>query len=455
MLAQTEFADRFTTDFLNEADYNRDVSYIFFNDTAFKSDIDFIRVTCYVQSSNDSTFRRNKLIQKSIVNFNDKGEVTSFAKYDSDGILKDSTIILYNKKLLQTRRINFSNDNPKGTLQKILDNFVTFDSMGLLTKDSTYEKIYDDPEDKSDTGMISISVQREYFDKTGASVTFRVENSDTTIEIYQFNSKFKDTLHRSYAEGKWSSAYLKYDDSLNVVEDIDSSFYDTTRHVYTYDGKNRKTLEMSYESNKLKWKEVTVYGNGEERTITKERYGDNLEHTCQNEKTNMTVYDIHGFIVSEVEINNENGKTLTTSTTSKYEYNANGKATSDSEFYEEKSKWHYTRTLKVFYWKYDNRGNIIEESKDGGEGTGQDNRTVTTYNDKNKVLEKDEFTSCSDKPYRTETNIYYPDGGTLYKNIISTDADKTTLTFGKNSRMIEQFVQLGKTYYRTIFEYKE
>lgn len=460
-IAQTDFADGITTTFISDADFNRGPNDTMYIDTG-KNDVHFKRVVCYVYSSYDSLFHSKKLYQKSIVNFNRKGEATCYINFDSTGNLTDSIVIRYNKNYMEVRKTDYDKDNPLKKLQITKDEFFTYNDIGILINDSTFEKSYDD-DDKTDLkGTISISVEKTLFDdKENTIETFKINDDDTSIDIRKYDHKSREIWAKSYYAGNWSYNYKKYDDSSNVIEMIDMNPNDTTRDECAFDRKNRPTLTMHYRQNTVGYKETTEYGEGNAKTVTKESYGDNSANSCQDAITLIKTYDLYGNEVSEVEINTSGGRTLTTTETHRYEYSPERYILSDSDFTMEKSKWHYSGTLKVYAKKFDSRRNMTEESFEGGDGTGDYRKTTYTYNAKNMTLETDKFNSCSDKAYQKETNIYYPDEVTRYKRILWNDesasiiGSTTTTTFRKDSRGIEEFIHWNNQYYHTVVDYED
>ncbi len=155
----------------------------------------------------------------------------------------------------------------------------------------------------------------------------------------------------------------------------------------------------------------------------------------------MDVYNNFGDLDSNKVTTTGVGKPSIKTTSHHYKYNYFGKKLSDSEMVVEQSEYHASGTLSVYYYTYDNWGNMIEMASKGGEGTASDARYTYTYNKQNYLLTESDYGSCLDTPYATYKLTYFTDGITEKELETSRGNNHYTYRYGEDTRKTRKYKQ--------------
>ncbi len=414
-------------------------NYNSFEDSTVHKNVHFKSVTLSFYSSPDSSSLHKKLRHKTIYTFNKTGGVTLVKSYDTLGKISDSTVVLYDKKGNRVRICDYVENTPlKNKMELNNDHFLIWDSQGKILLDSTISKRYEVT--RWDTNQYSISRTHYKYDDSGNTVYYcTINNLDTVMHFYSFNSKNRQIQEKTYQYMKWSYQTTKYDAKENEIfrQSIDAE-KDTETYNTFYDEGGRTLNWTKYLNRKLAELESFVYNPDSSYTEKEERYGDNIGPGCPDDKKTISIYNHHRDCISKIEIEESNGKIFTTTTINKYLYDKKGKMISDSTFVTGKSQWHWDKTLYVKSYKYDERSNLLESLELGGESESGNSKTVNTWNEKNNILIDEEYGSCMDKPFIITKTKYYPDGTTIKEEKTVQGGSTKTNKFGKDSRYLER-----------------
>jgi hypothetical protein len=436
-----------------------------FKDTTGKSKIRFSKVVMTTYTSKDSVLGNKRESGKWIVRFNMTGEASSWVVLDSMGRATDSVSILYDPNFNMIRQMKYDTKNAEGQLQLKSDENITRNAKGEMLMDSTWKKNTESTKDNEKDYSIS-TVYRTY-DKAGNCIKHTsIDDNDTSISLFEYDKKNREIKLRSYDYHKWNTVFNKYDDSSNVIEYIrisEGPKADTEKTYRTFDKQNRKTSIIRYSNSKLTSKDTYEYANDGGYTetevsnstgITGGAFGGNKDGECETDHTTITVYDRYKNEVSETDKRVKGSESFTSTELHKYVYTPNGDIISDTEIDAEQSKWHNATTLKVNMNKYDAKGNLTEEAKMGGENLTISSKKTYKYNDKDKLLQTDYYTSCTDKPEHSDITVYYADEVTPKEEIKSMGTYGKTITrYGKDTRMLEMSTIYATFCYQILVDY--
>ncbi len=418
-------------------------------------DVKFKTATLYYYFYNDSLLTNKKLGFKSVYNFNKSGQITYILHYDTVGKLNDSATVEYDIRGNRTRISDYDRSMSPDKLQMRNDELFTWDSKNRMIHDSDFEK--KNEVTRYDTSQYNISrITYKYDDSDNVVYQFTLNNSDTVIEYNEYDKKNRLLINRSYQYKHWTYRSNGYDANGNEIKNI-SIFnnLDTNSIFSVYDAANRRTNWQKFHGNKLTELETCKFNPDSSYTMTEETLGDNTGPSCPEDNKTISLYNIHHDCYSKITTQESNGKLLTTTTLDKLLYNKMGKLLRDSEMVTGKSQWHWDKTLTIHTYKYDTKGNRTESDIIGGENQNSNTRKTETFNDKNNILEEDEYGACMDKPFKSTITKYYPDGKTV-KELQVTEGTNTTISkFGKDSRFLEKTASDAITKEQWVWEYTE
>lgn len=424
-------------------------------DTLHYIDVKFKSVTVYQYFSKDSIPTNKKLHSRAVYSFNKMGGITLILRYDTLNKLSDSTAISYDSWGNRVRISDYDKNISLYKMQMRNDELFTWDSKDRMIRDSDIEKKH--IVTQYDTSQYNINLITYTYDDSGNVIYQRsINNDDTIIEYNSYDSKNHTIATKTYQYMRWTYHTYKYDlngNELNNTSIFDNS--DTNSIVSVYDAANRKISREKLHNNRLTEIETNFYNPDSSYSQTSETLGDNTGPSCPEDVKNVWLFNTHHDCYSNIKTEESNGKLLTTSTLNKLIYNKLGKMLSDTDIVTGKSQWHWDKTVTIYTYKYDVKGNRIEFSTSGGVSPNSNSRITDVYNDKNNILREDEYASCADKPYKTIITNYFKDGKTVKEETFIRGLTNTTNKYGKDTRYLEKTETDKYGYKQWVWEYTE
>jgi len=406
-----------------------------FTDTLNKHNVKFKKVVENDYISKDTSLKSKKLVKKIATVFNNEGFGIYRVEADSNGI--DTIRYFYDA---QFRGIKWEYNS---TIQAG-DNYVLVrDKNGLILKDSNAVLGY-----MGNKNLTGYFVANFKYDSSGNCIryfyvyhnTVPFSESDTIIVLKQYDNRNRIIAVHHYNMGTWGIGYYKYDNHSNIIDatSIDSLRGITMLHLTkVFDAKNRVIFEKKFDYYRGTHKTSVTYNADGGKTDTTEFIGrkDPTDpNSCTITSKTVTVYNKFGDLISETVTSLTGGKTSTSTSTHKSQYNTDGKLLCDSEITITESQMSYGRALFVMTYKYDIKGNKIESNY-----SGMDEKWLYKYNEKNKLVEEDRYDGlCSDKPNLRHLITYYPDGVTVKEDISDNlYGGKVIKKYGKDTEQTE------------------
>jgi len=435
-----------------------DVFVKLFMDSIAYSHEKFKKITINTFYSNDSLRKDRRKGEKQTFIFNANGDLSSFSETSDSGKITDSISNMYDAGHNAIRRIRYKRRQMDNKIGLTDDHYYTRNTSGKLIRDSLFSCEF------SYKGSIdtSIYIHKYFYDNAGnkartVKINLKGIDSDTTVTVFKYDNKNREIFYKSQ---EYSIAY-KYDNASNIIEEVRiSEAEDTSRTLYTYDDNNKETKKMKYKNGTLVLKETTEYITNGGSVKTSETYENNKdkEGSCESTKKEVAITDKYYNPLSDVITQVSAGETTTITAAHQYKYIMDGKIVSDSQITVMASQWTSLRTLSISLNKYDERGNLIESESMGDLFKSNPvPKRKCTYNDKNKPLEINSYSTCSDKPESQHIFTYYPDGVTIKEETtISMYGTMTIKTYGKDTRLLEvKEISKGGDVTQRLIEYME
>ncbi len=444
-------------DYLHVDFKSSDILPVIFNDTAAISGKKFKKITINQYTSSDSTFAGESFSSGKIIYFNSRGDVSGYVSLGY-GHTTDSAFHISDKSNHTIREFKYTYQWRPKELRLTDDYYYYYNKKGQVIKDSTWSTTSSGDEYRSNDTTISVHFYT--YDKAGnciknIEVNKRGYGNDSSFTISKY-----DTKNRLVYESRdWSSTIYKYDNASNLIEEIATGGMDTVRNIHVFDSLNRNIQNICYKHNtKLYSKNTTEYKNDGGSTLTEEYYSDDGDQfSCETIRKSITQFDAQDNPLSSVETNLEKGETTTTSTLDKYTFTKGMRVITDTETQEESSQWRKCYTFSFIQNKYDERGNLLEKVCKGDKHKYDRYPKITyTYNEKNKYLETDNYSACSDIPIEKIIYVYFPDGTTVKQETDIEGKNTAVLHFGNDTRLLNVVRNyLGGQYYKSVLIYEE
>ncbi len=467
---------------------NRNECLSFLNDTTGRSNIKFKSVTETKYSSSDSLIEHKKLQSKTVYRYNTHGQIISYIVTDTIGKVKDSAIIFYDPQFhsTQARGYSFNDVTKELAISYKLNN--AYDTKGNLIKMESreYKKSYDElnPGGYDTSNITTYATYNNNGKPTQSLIVLNIQ--DTTLIYYFYDTKGKFSslkgIHHVHKDKELfenpkqayinEAYYVKMDENGNILQTVLISGKDTDKNmICTYDDQSRETSYSEFSKGKLVSKRTILYGQENARTKIEDEYGTSggsyddeegdddedestASPTCTTDTKTVSIYNRYGKLESKTTTITGTGKPSVTIVKHNYVFTNYDKVESDSMTEEEQSEYHSSGTLTVYNYRYDFRGNKLEETEKGGSGTASDNRTTYTWNEKNNLLVESEYGSCLDVPFSTFSYTYYPDGITEKEYDIIRNKTLYVYKFGPETQKLESIYSSSYGVDQTIYEYE-
>lgn len=327
-------------------------------------------------------------------------------------------------------------ENDKGLIFRKTEN--KYDDKGRFVLFTEYDSSY----------FVMLNTQ-EYFYK----------NNDREIDEYYTSTEYNydEKGNKSNIKSRLRITKQKLDLTGNLIEQIDSIQGTVSTFKFKYDNMNRRIQTEFYYGSVINYIETTNYNSKGERVVTKD-YLQKSENTSYlpGQNRNIKKYDNNGNILSEISSYEINGLLTTTSTSYEYRFNKQDKLIEVITKKDSKEPNSSSTTVDKSTYKYDNKGNIIQTSRQQA----GPNSTLTTikykYDTKNNMIEnvtyKDTF---SNYPESIKTYIYHEDGKTIKEESEKTSRYNSVLKYDTRGLKIEAIhIDYYDSCSKTIYSYE-
>jgi hypothetical protein len=461
--------------YVSESSYKK----YFYNDTPKDSNhAKFSMVTESYYRAYDSMMTNKKMMTKTVKMYNKKGLEVFEMDIDSNGKVKDSVRTGYDSKFRICRESTYSRDD-SGLIYLSNFKFYKYDAKNNMVMDSSY-RVYGHHDDPP-------TMERTLY-------TYNDSGSELSHKRFSVSGENGEDTTSEYG-------HSVYDKDNNLIFSETINDYDTNREYYSYNNKGkeifRANIRLGGDSNYVKKKynskgDMVSYERydagklAEVLTDSTDAKGDIIETeeklstadalSCPNNTVTVTVTDTSGHLLSYVETKEKDGNQLVTTTIHKYVLDKN-RIVRDTVSEIEEGFMYSELKQEVKVNKFDNAGNMTEQSSEGGGQYSSDYRYTWEYNDKSSLLNESRYNSCStDKlSYRT-INTYYKDGVSIKSTDEVNAYGRHSITmYNENSRIEQDFSTSGdyssaytstsskrkaelaseKKYFQTIYEYKK
>ncbi len=448
--------DAFVTSFYDAKPDRKVLCRLIYNDTTGKSNFRFKKINWYSYKSPDSLFRAKSLLYKWTVTFDGNGNPVTLIKQDVKEGEYDSTIIGYDNHYNRISEITFRTD--KTTEQYKFDEgeYFTWNEKEKMSKDSISRR-NNDIKNYNDKEFNTFCYYYKY-DQAGNLIKIvMVDNSDTNVFSSEYDAMNREITINNKLSGYSKREFKKYNSNNQVIDNISiNTNGDKLRLIKSFDDKKREIMSARYVGNTCESRDTTIYDKDGGRQWILNYFGlKRKDGSCANQSKTVTTYDKNNNELLDVYTSFENGKQRTVTTTHKYEFTGDGKILSDTITKATASDWQWGRVIEVHLNKYDAHGNRIYEEIMGGTQTTYNSKQTWAFNEKDKPLEHDIYSTCSDDIWKKVIDIYYPDGVTLKEEITVLKDSEAKLKFGKDSRRMEEIEHRWDSYLKTYAEYEE
>jgi len=391
--------------------------------------------------SEDSLGKGKTSISSTVHLFNKIGEEVSKVTMNSDSMVTDSAISIYNAFYNLLYDAEWKMDDDDSELNNTRQEWYTYDAKGYDIMDSGHRNDfgamrywlsrykYDDKGNKTEEITYAHYKEREAdttichetWDDQGRLILEELIKADGVTRYYYRFNKWGYEIFRAVVQGKNDSDYT-------------NTIYDSAGHFVSY---------SEYEFGRLKMARSVTRNKGHGWVETLEEGSTAGEMACANNSVTVTVHDSLGNELTKVINSEKDGYPDVVTTIHYLSYDRNGNVLRDSSSSAEKGYLYYETWQGIETYRYNKANLRTDDIKENGNDYQKYSRFMSSYNRKNNLLHSKSFSSCNipgAEPDEEKIMTYYGNGKT-----VKTYADKESIGsftkeyYGRDGRTLKKF----------------